>query len=219
VVAQSKWASGNPRAFRPQEVTVEDVMSSRMICYPFTVLECCPVTDGGGALILTRANMVHEFPTRPVFILGTGESTEVPMISMMEDFTSSRGYRVASKKCFDEAQVKNSDIDHVQIYDAFAHLPIFALEDTGFYKRGEAGPAIAAGETSPGGKLAVNSNGGGLCYTHSGQYGMYLMQESVRQLRGEAFRQVPNIKTSFIQGIGGMFGGFGSQIWTNEPPD
>ncbi len=217
-VSESKWASGNPRAQRPQEVTVEDVLNSRMICYPFHLLECCVVTDAGGALIMTTADRAKDFPTKPVYILGTGETVETPMVSMMEDFTSSRGYRVASKKAFDEAQVTHADIDHVMIYDAFAHLPIFALEDTGFCKRGEAGAFIAEGHTSPGGRLPVNTNGGGLCYTHSGMYGMHMMQESMRQLRGTAFRQVPNIKTSFLQGIGGMFGGFGSLVWTNEPP-
>jgi acetyl-CoA acetyltransferase len=218
VVAQSKWAKDNPRAFRPQEVTVEDVLNSRMVCYPFHVLECCPVTDAGGALILTRADRAKDFPTKPVYILGTGETVETPMVSQMKDFTSSQGYKVASKKAFDEAQVTHADIDHVMIYDAFAHLPIFALEDTGFCKRGEAGAFIAEGHTSPGGRLPVNTNGGGLCYTHSGMYGMHMMQEAMRQLRGTAFRQVPNIKTSFLQGIGGMFGAFGSLIWTNEPP-
>jgi acetyl-CoA acetyltransferase len=218
VVAQSKWAKGNPRAFRPDEVTVEEVMNSRMICYPLTILECCPVTDGGGALVLTTAERAKDFPKKPVYILGTGESVETPMISQMEDFTSSRAFRVSSKKALDEAQVTHADIDHIQIYDAFAHLPIYALEDAGFLKRGEAGGFIEAGHTSPGGRLPVNTNGGGLCYTHSGMYGMYLMQESARQLRGEAFRQVEGIRTSFMQGVGGMFGAAGSQVWTNEPP-
>jgi acetyl-CoA acetyltransferase len=217
-VAQSKWVKGNPRALRPEEVTVEDVMNSRMICYPLTILECCVVTDGGGAVILTHADRAKDHQTKPIYILGTGESTENPMVSMMEDFTSSRGFRVASKKAFDEAGVSHADIDHVQIYDAFAHLPIYALEDTGFCKPGEAGAFIAEGNTSPGGRLPVNTQGGGLCYTHSGMYGMYLMQESLRQLRGIAFRQAPNIRTAFCQGVGGMFGGMGSLIWTNEAP-
>lgn len=218
VVAQSKWAKDNPRAQRPQEVTVEDVLNSRMICYPLHLLECCVVTDAGGALIMTTAERARDFPTKPVYILGTGESVETPMVSQMKDFTSSQGYKVSSKKAFEEARVTHADIDHVMIYDAFAHLPIFALEDTGFCKRGEAASFIAEGNTSPGGKLPLNTQGGGLCYTHSGMYGMHMMQESMRQLRGTAFRQAPNIKTSFIQGIGGMFGGFGSLVWTNEPP-
>jgi acetyl-CoA acetyltransferase len=216
--AQSKWVEGNPRALRPNQVSVEDVMSSRMICYPLTVLECCVVTDGGGAIVMTHADRAKDFPKKPVYILGTGESVETPMVSQMEDFTSSKAFRVSSKKAFDEAEVKHSDIDHVMIYDAFAHIPIYALEDAGFLGRGEAGAFIAEGNTQPGGKLPVNTNGGGLCYTHSGMYGMYLMQESLRQLRGEAYRQVPDIKVSFCQGVGGMFAAAGSLIWTNEPP-
>jgi acetyl-CoA acetyltransferase len=217
-VAQSKWAKDNPRALRPNEVTVEEVMSSRMICYPLTILVCCVVTDAGGALILTSAERARDFPTKPVYILGTGESVETPMVSMMEDFTTSRGFRVASKKALDEAQVTHADIGHVQVYDAFAHLPIYHLEDAGFLKRGEAGAFIEEGNTEPGGKLPMNTQGGGLCYTHSGMYGMHLMQEVMRQQRGVAFRQVPNLKVSFLQGVGGMYGGMGSMVWTNEPP-
>jgi acetyl-CoA acetyltransferase len=217
-VAQSKWVNGNPRAFRPNEVTVEDVMNSRMICYPLHLLECCVVTDGGGAIIMTNADRAKDFPKKPVYILGTGESSETPLVSQMEDFTTSKAFRVASTKAFEEAQVTHKDIDHVMIYDAFAHLPIYALESTGFLKRGEAGAFIAEGNTAPGGSLPVNTNGGGLCYTHSGMYGMYLMQESIRQLRGEAYNQVPDVKVAFCQGVGGMFAAAGSLIWTNEPP-
>jgi acetyl-CoA acetyltransferase len=200
------------------EVTVEDVLNSRMICYPLHLLECCVVTDGGGAIVMTTADRAKDFPTKPVYILGTGESSETPLVSQMEDFTTSKAFRVASTKAFDEAEVSRDDIDHVMIYDAFAHLPIYALEDAGFLKKGEAGPFIAEGNTSPGGRLPVNTNGGGLCYTHSGMYGMYLMQESLRQLRGEAYNQVPDVKVAFCQGVGGMFAAAGSLIWTNEPP-
>jgi acetyl-CoA acetyltransferase len=217
-VAQSKWVNGNPRALRPMEVTIEDVMNSRMICYPLHLLECCVVTDGGGAIVMTTAERAKDFPKKPVYILGTGESSETPLVSQMEDFTTSKAFRVASAKAFDEAQVSHDDIDHVMIYDAFAHLPIYALEDTGFLKKGEAGPFIAEGNTAPGGKLPVNTNGGGMCYTHSGMYGMYLMQESLRQLRGEAYNQVPGVQVGFCQGVGGMFAAAGSLIWTNEPP-
>jgi len=150
--------------------------------------------------------------------MGTGESVETPMISMMQDFTSSAGYKVASTAALNEAQIKHSDVDHIMIYDAFAHLPIFALEDTGFVKRGEAGAFIEEGNTSPGGKLPLNTNGGGLSYTHSGMYGMYLLQEAIRQQRGEAAHQVEGAHCSFVQGIGGMFGAMGTAILTNEPP-
>ena len=131
-VAQRKWSNKVPRAMMRDLVTVEDVLASRMVCYPLHLLECCLVTDGGGAFIMTTAERASEFPTKPVYVLGTGESVETPLISMMDDFTSSAGYKVSSQKAFDEAQIKHSDVDHVMIYDAFAHLPIYALEDTGF---------------------------------------------------------------------------------------
>ena len=98
-----------------------------MIAYPFTKLECCLVTDGGGALILTRADRAKDLPQKPVYILGTGESVETPMISQMADFTSSRAFRIAGQKAFEEAYIQHADVDHLMIYYAFAHLPFYGL--------------------------------------------------------------------------------------------
>src|SRR5439155_287310 len=109
---------------------------------PFRLLMCCLVTDGGGALILTTADRAKDFPTKPVYLLGTGESVETPMVSQMEDFTSSRAFRVAGAKAFEEAGITHKDVDHLMIYDAFAHLPIYGLEDLGFCKKGEAAAFI-----------------------------------------------------------------------------
>ena len=120
------------------------------------------------------------------------------MISQMEDFTSSRAFRVSGKKAFDEAGIKHKDVDHLMIYDAFAHLPLYGLEDLGFCKRGEAAAFIGERNTAPGGKLPLNTNGGGLSYMHSGMYGMYALQESVRQMRGLAAAQVPGAKISVV---------------------
>ncbi len=170
-VVQREWAAKNPRATFKDPITVDDVLNSRMIAYPFRLLQCCLVTDGGGALILTSAERAKDFLTRPVYILGTGESVETPMVSQMGDFTSSRAFRVAGAKAFAEAGITHSDVDHLMIYDAFAHLPIYGLEDLGFVGRGEGGPFIAARNTAPGGKLPLNTNGGGLSYMHSGMYG------------------------------------------------
>src|SRR6516164_1029971 len=138
-VVQREWAARNPRAMYKDPITVDDVLNSRMIAYPFRLLQCCLVTDGGGALILTRAERATDFPTKPVYILGTGESVETPMVSQMESFTSSRAFSVAGPTAFREAGIKHSDVDHLMIYDAFAHLPLFGLEDLGFVPRGEAG--------------------------------------------------------------------------------
>jgi acetyl-CoA acetyltransferase len=119
----------------------------------------------------------------PVYLLGTGESVATPMVSQMEDFTSSRAFRVAGAKGFAEAGITHNDVDRLMIYDAFAHLPIYGLDDLGFVPRGEAGAFIADCNTAPCGKLPLNTNGGGLSYMHSG---LYALQESVRQMRGTA---------------------------------
>ena len=217
-VVQREWAGMNPRASFRDPITVEDVLNSRMIAYPFHLLECCLVTDGGGALILTSADRAKDFPTKPVYIIGTGESAETPMISQMYDFTSSTAFRISGKKAFDEAGIKHNDVDHLMIYDAFAHLPLYGLEDLGFVKPGEAAQFIWDGNTRPGGKLPLNTNGGGLSFMHSGMYGMYALQESVKQMRGTAAAQVPNAKISVSHGVGGMFAAAGTIIMSNERP-
>jgi len=215
-VIQREWAAKNPRATFKDPITVDDVLNSTMIAYPFRLLMCCLVTDGGGALVLTSAERAKDFPQKPVYVLGTGESVETPMVSQMEDFTSSKAFRVSGKKAFDEAGIKHADVDHLMIYDAFAHLPLYGLEDLGFCGRGEAAKFIWERNTAPGGKLPLNTNGGGLSYMHSGMYGMYALQESVRQMRGIAPAQVPGAKISVCHGVGGMFGASGTVIFTNE---
>jgi acetyl-CoA acetyltransferase len=179
-------------------------------------LQCCLVTDGGGALILVSRERAKDFPQKPVYLLGTGESVETPMVSQMKDFTSSSAFRVAGAKAFAESGITHSDVDHLMIYDAFAHLPIYGLEDLGFCKRGEAASFIWDRNTAPGAKLPLNTNGGGLSYMHSGMYGMYALQESVRQMRGIAPAQVPGAKLSVCHGVGGMFAASGTIIMTNE---
>ena len=217
-VVQREWAAKNPRAAFKDPITIDDVLNSKMIAYPFRLLQCCLVTDGGGALILTSSDRVKDFPTKPCYILGSGESVETTMVSQMEDFTSSRAFRVAGPEAFRMAGIKHSDVDHLMIYDAFAHLPMYGLEDLGFVKRGEAKDFIWERNTAPGGKLPINTNGGGLSYTHTGMYGMFALQESVRQVRGTAPAQVPNVKISVAHGVGGMFSASGTVVLSNERP-
>ena len=215
-VVQREWAAKNPRATMKTPITVEDVLNSRMIAYPFRILQCCLVTDGGGALILTSADRAKDFPNKPVYVLGTGESVETPMVSQMQTFDSSRAFRVAGPLAFREAGIAHKDVDHLMIYDAFAHLPLYGLGDLGFMPHEEVGKFIADGNTRPGGKLPLNTNGGGLSYMHSGMYGMYALQESVRQMRGTAAAQVAGAKISVAHGVGGMFAASGTIIFTNE---
>jgi acetyl-CoA acetyltransferase len=220
-VAQRKWAAMNPRAMMRDLITVDDVLNSRLIAWPFHLLECCLVTDGGGALVMVSAERAKQMDLRhkPVYLLGAGESCETPMVSGMADFTSSAAFRTSGQSAFAEAGISHDEVDHLMIYDAFAHVPLYGLEDLGFVGKGEAAAFIGDGNTEPGGRLPLNTNGGGLSYTHSGMYGMYAMQESMRQLRGEAGeRQVKDCTISVTHGVGGMFGAAGTLIWTNEPP-
>jgi acetyl-CoA acetyltransferase len=215
-VVQREWAALNPRATAKEPITVEDVLSSPMIAWPYRKLMCCLVTDGGGALIVTSAERARDFPTRPVYVLGSGESAEGPMVSMMEDFTTSRAFRVSGQAAFESAGIGHAEVDHLMIYDAFAHLPLYGLEDLGFCGRGEAKDFFRERRTAPGGPLPMNTNGGGLSYMHSGMYGMYALQESVRQMRGTAPAQVPGAKISVCHGVGGMFSAAGTIVFGNE---
>jgi acetyl-CoA acetyltransferase len=215
-VIQREWAAKNPRASFKDPITVDDVLNSPMIAWPFRMLMCCLVTDGGGALILTSRDRAKDFPRKPVYILGTGESVETPMVSQMEDFTTSKAFRVSGKKAFDEAGITHKDVDHLMIYDAFAHLPLYGLEDLGFVAPGEAAAFVRERNTAPGGRLPLNTNGGGLSYMHSGMYGMYALQESVRQMRGIAPAQIEGAKIAVSHGVGGMFAASGTIIFTNQ---
>jgi acetyl-CoA acetyltransferase len=211
-VIQREWAALNPRASHRTPLTVDEVLASDMIAYPFRKLMCCLVTDGGGALVLASAERARDFPRKPVYVLGTGESAEAPLVSQMEDFTTSRAFRDSGKQAFEEAGITPREVDHLMIYDAFAHLPLFGLEDLGFVDRGEAAHFIRERHTAPGGRLPLNTNGGGLSYMHSGMYGMYALQESVRQLRGIAPAQVPGVRISVAHGVGGMFASSGTIV-------
>ncbi len=218
VVAQSKWSEGNPRASRNKLVTIDDVKASPMIAYPFHKMECCVSTDGGGALVITSAARAEDGPRPPVYLLGSGEASDSPIVSMMDDLTTSKGFRNSSKAAFEEAGITTGDVDHLMVYDAFAHLPLYGLGDLGFVAHEDAADFIAEGNTSPGGKLPMNTNGGGLRYTHSGMYGMFAIQESVRQLRNEAFRQVKDVELSVVQGVGGMFTAASTLVLANRKP-
>lgn len=215
-VAQRKWSSQVPRAKMRDLITVDDVLASPMIAYPFHLLECCLVTDGGGALIVTSAERAKDFPTTPVYVLGAGEAGETALISQMEDASTSKSFRLSSRQALAEAQISHEDVDHLMIYDAFAHMPLYGLEDLGFVGRGEAGSFVEEGHTSPGGSLPMNTNGGGMSYTHTGMYGMFAIQEGVRQIRRDAAAQLDNVDVSFVQGAGGYFWAASSLVLGSE---
>lgn len=220
VVAQRAWAVDNPRASRRTPTTVEAVLAQPPVAWPFSKDMCCVVTDGGGALVVTSAERAADMPAadRAVYLLGSGESAEAPMVSQMADPGSFRAFRLAGAEAMTTAGISHADVDHLMAYDAFAHLPLYMLEDLGFVGRGESRDFIAGGHTAKGGVLPMNTNGGGLSYTHTGMYGMFAIQEAVRQLRGEAVAQVPDVHISFVQGVGMFFAAAGSLVLSNRRP-
>ena len=218
VATQREWAIPNERAFRRKPITVDEILADKPLSYPFTKDMICVVTDAGGALVLVSAERAKDMNLAkpPVYLMGSGEATESPIVSQMDDLNSFGAFRRSSKDAFESAGMTPDDIDHAMFYDAFAHLPLYMLEDLGFVGRGESGAFYAEGHSRPGGRLPINTTGGGLSYTHSGMYGMFAIQESVRQLRGDAVVQVPNLKTSFVQGVGMMFAASGSLVLSNQ---
>jgi len=218
VVAQRGWAISNPRAARRDPTTVEEVLAGPPVAYPFTRDMCCVVTDGGGALILTSAERAADMKNgnRLVYLLGSGEAAESTLVSSMRHPGSFLPFRLSSAEAFRTAGITHADVDHFMAYDAFAHLPLYMLEDVGFVGKGESADFIAEGNTIMGGRLPMNTNGGGLSYTHTGMYGMFAIQEAVRQLRGEAAVQIPDAAVSFVQGVGYYFGAAGSLVLANK---
>jgi acetyl-CoA acetyltransferase len=203
-VAARKWALMNPVAWEKEPLTVEQVLKARMVSYPFTVRDCCLVTDGGGAIILTSAARAKSLKKKPAYVLGVGESLSHASISNMEKLTVTAAAK-SGPIAFKQAGVKPADIDAVEVYDAFTINTILFLEDLGFCPKGEGGRFVSGGNIAPGGKLPVNTNGGGLSYCHPGMYGLFLLIEAARQIRGESGqRQVKDCNLAIAHGNGGV---------------
>jgi acetyl-CoA acetyltransferase len=197
----------------------DDVLSSRMISWPLHLLDCCLVTDAGGAVVVTSAERARDCAKRPVWVLGTGEASTHVIVSQMPDFGFWDAARMSSERAFAMAGVRHADIDVAMFYDAFTIVPVMGLEAAGFCGRGEGGAFVSGGRTAPGGPFPMNTNGGGLSYTHSGMYGMFTLVEAVRQVRGECgARQVASAKTAICHGLGGMFSSAATLVCGTEIP-
>lgn len=216
-VATRKWASLNPRAMMRDPITVEDVLASKPIAWPFNLLDCCLVTDGGGALVVTSAERARDCRKTPVYVLGTGEATCHSIISQMPRFHVWDAAVMAGERAWAMSGVKHSEVDLTMIYDAFTIVPILGLEALGFCAPGEGGAFVAGQRTAPGGDFPLNTNGGGLSYTHTGMYGMFLLVEAVHQLRGECGgRQVEGAKTALCHGTGGILSASATAVLSTE---
>ncbi|MDE0539659.1 MAG: acetyl-CoA acetyltransferase [Rhodospirillales bacterium] len=202
-VSARAWAAKNPRAEMREPITVEDVANARMICDPFTVLDCCLVSDGGAAIVMVRSERAGDFPKPPVYLLGIGMAMTHDQIAQMPDITVTAVAK-AAPRAFEMAEVSRGDIDVMEFYDAFTINTILFLEDLGFCAKGEGGALVESGAIAPGGRLPVNTNGGGLSCVHPGMYGLFTVAEAVEQLRGEAEgRQVEGAEIALCNGNGG----------------
>ena len=215
-VAAREWAKLNPRAFVRGDLSVGDVLDSRMVSSPLTVLDCCLVTDGGGAVLATSAGRARNLRKPPVYLLGAGEAHWHRNISQMPNLTVSAAAE-SGPRAYRMAKIVPEDVDVAMLYDAFTINTVLFLEDLGFCEKGEGGAFVSGGRISPGGELAVNTNGGGLSYNHPGMYGLLLLVEATRQLRGECGeRQVAGTNMALVHGSGGVLSSQVSAVLGSE---
>lgn len=202
-VAARKWAQMNPEAMMRDPLSIDDVLNARMVSDPLTVRDCCLVTDGAGAYVMVRADRAKSLAKPPVYVLGNATATWHRQISCMPDLTVTAA-QDSGARAFEMAGLKPSDVDVLELYDAFTINTILFLEDLGFCAKGEGGAFVSGGAIAPGGRLPVNTNGGGLSCVHPGMYGMFITIEAVRQLRGECGeRQVSGAEIALVHGNGG----------------
>ena len=206
-VAMRKHAGLNPYAMYRDPITIEDVLNSRMISDPLHMLDCCVISDGGGALIVASPEVARQCKTTPVWVLGTAEG-----IAHQGAGTRDLVYIAASQTgnvAMDRAGVSTQDIDMCMVYDSFTITVLETLEDLGFCKKGEGGDFVSGGRLQIGGELPTNTDGGGLSSNHPGMRGIFLLLEATRQLRGDYSgtpRQVDNCEIALAHGTGGALG-------------
>ncbi|WP_443030845.1 MULTISPECIES: acetyl-CoA acetyltransferase [unclassified Sphingopyxis] len=203
-VAARAWAGLNPEAAVRDPLSIDDVLGARMVSDPLSVRDCCLFNDGAAAVVLVRADRAKDTAKQPIHILGAAHAVTHREISSMPDLTVT-GAAISGPQAFAQAGVTPGEIDLAMLYDAFTITPILFLEDLGFCAKGDGGPFVSGGNIAPGGGLAVNTNGGGLSCVHPGMYGLFLLVEAVRQLRGEAgARQIGGAKLAIAHGNGGV---------------
>ncbi len=213
-----EFAGFNPDAIYRDPITVDDVVNSRVIADPLHMLDCCAITDGGGAVIITTAERAKDLKQPPVYVLGAAGAQTHWNVCQQTDFTTSAGAK-AGPVAFARARLSPSDVDMLMFYDSFTITCLILLESLGFVKQGEGGPFAAEGHLKRGGSLPLNTDGGGLSSCHPGMRGIFLLIEAARQLRGQAGDvQVPDCKVALAAGSGGWLSAIGVVIMGSEHP-
>lgn len=210
-----KWAARNPRAHLRDEISVDDVLNSGFLAEPMHKLECCLVTDGAGAIVVTSAARARDLEKAPVYVLGAASAASHTMISQMPDLTVTPG-AVSGPAAFAQAGLTPGEIDVVELYDSFTITVLLALEDLGFCAKGEGGAFVGDGALAPGGTLPGQTTGGGLAYTHPGAFGAFLLVEATRQLRGECGDRQVDADVALAHGTGGVLSATSTVILGTE---
>lgn len=211
-VAARKWARLNPAASMRDPLSIDDVLASPMMSTPLRLRDCCLVNDGGGAVIVTTAERARNLRKKPIWILGCGESHTHRSITGMPDLTVTPA-KASGERAFRMAGLTPSDIDILELYDSFTITVLLQLEDLGFCPKGEGGHFVEEQRLAPGGLQPTNTSGGGLSYLHTGMFGIFLLIEAAKQLRGECGdRQLHDAKTALCNGIGGSLASSGTVI-------
>ena len=215
-VAARGWAQLNPEAFMRDPLTIDEVINARPISDPLGKLDCCLVTDGAAAVVMTRPDRAKDGSHKPVYLLGAAMAHHHRMISEMADLTMTAA-RDSGPRAFAMAGYGPRDMDTVQLYDAFTINTILFLEDLGFCEKGEGKDFVLGGRIAPGGTLPVNTNGGGLSCVHPGMYGLFVMLEAIRQARGTCgARQIEGANLCLAHGNGGVLSSQVTTVWGTE---
>ena len=215
-ISARRWAQKNPDAFMREPLTMDQYMAARAVSSPLNVRDCCLVTDGAAAVVMMRSDRAKELVKRPAYLLGAAGATTHLDIASMPDLTRTAAAD-SGARAFALAGVKPSEIDVVQLYDAFTINVMLFLEDLGFCKKGEAHQFVRGGRIAPGGELPVNTNGGGLSFCHPGMYGLFTMVEAAVQISGTAGeRQVPDVHLALAHGSGGTLSSQVTAIFGSE---
>jgi len=215
-VSTREWATRNPNARFRDPLTIDDVLASDYVCTPLHKLDCCLQTDGAGAFVMTSAERARDLARPPVYVLGAGSAASHAMISQMPDLTVT-ATSVSGPRAFSMAGIGHEDVDLLMLYDSFTITTLLLIEDLGFCAKGEGGAFVEDGKLGPGGALPTNTNGGGLSYTHPGMYGMFLLVEAARQLRGEAGdRQLDSCDVAVASGSGGVLSAMSTCVLGSE---
>jgi acetyl-CoA acetyltransferase len=202
-VSARQWAQKNPDAFMRDKLSISDVLNARMVANPLSVRDCCLVTDGAAAIVMTRADRALDLSKNPAYLLGAAAATTHLSISAMPNLTVTAA-KQSGARAFAQAGVTPQDIDVAELYDAFTINTILFLEDLGFCKKGEGGDFVTGGRIAPGGSLPVNTNGGGLSCVHPGMYGLFTVVEATQQLMGLCGeRQIQDVKLALAHANGG----------------